>query len=183
MDSFAGSDNNDGKTPETAWKTFSVVNQTTFEAGDRILLKKGGIWNEQLYPKGSGTDEEPITISAYGSGSKPIINGGGMAGAAVYLRNASNWVIRDLEVTNYASERGSVYREGIMVENANGGTLSNIRIQDNYVHDVSSSFRYPTVSGAEGGRMRLEVSPYMWAERRARTSSNGYGSRAIQWNG
>ncbi|OMD86814.1 MULTISPECIES: S-layer homology domain-containing protein [Paenibacillus] len=151
VDSFAGSDNNDGKTPETAWKTFSVVNQTTFEAGDRILLKKGGIWNEQLYPKGSGTDEEPITISAYGSGSKPIINGGGMAGAAVYLRNASNWVIRDLEVTNYASERGSVYREGIMVENANGGTLSNIRIQDNYVHDVSSSFRYPTVSGAEGG--------------------------------
>lgn len=151
VDSFAGSDSNDGKTPETAWKTFSVVNQTTFEAGDRILLKKGGIWNEQFYPKGSGTDDKPITVTAYGSGSKPIINGGGMAGAAVYLRNASNWVIRDLEVTNYASERGTVYREGIMVENANGGTLRNIRIQDNYVHDVSSSFRYPTVSGAEGG--------------------------------
>jgi hypothetical protein len=151
VDSFAGSDNNDGKTPETAWKTFSVVNQTTFEAGDRILLKKGGIWNEQLYPKGSGTDDKPITVTAYGSGSKPIINGGGMAGGTVYLRNASNWIIRDLEVTNYASERGTVYREGIMVENANGGTLRNIRIQDNYVHDVSSSFRYPTVSGAEGG--------------------------------
>ncbi|OME73426.1 hypothetical protein BSK65_06520 [Paenibacillus odorifer] len=151
VDSFAGSDSNDGKTPETAWKTFSVVNETTFEAGDRILLKKGGIWNEQLYPKGSGTDDKPITITSYGSGSKPTINGGGMAGAAVYLRNASNWVIRDLEVTNYASERGTVYREGIMVENANGGTLKNIRIQDNYIHDVSSSFRYPTVSGAEGG--------------------------------
>ncbi|WP_339264704.1 S-layer homology domain-containing protein [Paenibacillus sp. FSL R5-0470] len=151
VDSFAGSDSNDGRTPETAWKTFSVVNQTTFEAGDRILLKKGGIWNEQLYPKGSGTDDKPITITAYGSGSKPTINGGGMAGAAVYLRNASNWSIRDLEVTNYASERGTIYREGIMVENANGGTLRNIRIQDNYIHDVSSSFRYPTVSGAEGG--------------------------------
>lgn len=72
-------------------------------------------------------------------------------GGAVYLRNASNWMIRDLEVTNYASERGTVYREGIMVENANGGILRNIHIKDNYVHDVSSSFRYPTVSGAEGG--------------------------------
>ncbi|MEK5032288.1 S-layer homology domain-containing protein [Paenibacillus sp. FSL R7-0302] len=151
VDALTGSDSNDGRTPETAWKTFSVVNQTTFEAGDRILLKKGGIWNEQLYPKGSGTDEKLITIGAYGTGSKPVINGGGMAGGAVYLRNASNWMIRDLEVTNYASERGTVYREGIMVENANGGILRNIHIKDNYVHDVSSSFRYPTVSGAEGG--------------------------------
>ncbi|MFD3261720.1 S-layer homology domain-containing protein [Paenibacillus lentus] len=151
IDSVGGSDSNDGRTEATAWRTFANVNNTTFAAGDRILLKKGGIWNEQLFPKGSGTSEAPITISSYGSGNRPIINGGGMAGAAVYLRNSSYWVIKDLEVTNSAPERGNTYREGIMVENANGGTLSGIQILDNYVHDVSSSFRYPTVSGAEGG--------------------------------
>ncbi|MDQ0091316.1 hypothetical protein J2T12_004753 [Paenibacillus anaericanus] len=151
VDSVGGSDSNDGRTQATAWKTFSNINNTTFAAGDRILLKMGGIWNEQLFPKGSGTSEAPVTISSYGSGNKPIINGGGMAGAAVYLRNSSNWVIKNLEVTNSAAERGNIYREGIMVENANGGTLSGIQIIDNYIHDVSSSFRYPTVSGAEGG--------------------------------
>ncbi|BBH22310.1 hypothetical protein Back11_36550 [Paenibacillus baekrokdamisoli] len=151
VDSVTGSDSNDGKSQSTAWKTFSNVNNTTFAAGDRILLKKGGVWNERLFPKGAGTNAEPITITSYGSGSRPIINGGGMAGGAVYLRNPSNWIIQNLEVTNYAAERGNIYREGIMVENANGGTLSNIQILDNYVHDVSSSFRYPTGSGAEGG--------------------------------
>jgi hypothetical protein len=151
IDSIGGSDSNDGRTQATSWRTFSNVNHTTFAAGDRILLKKGGIWNEQLFPKGSGTSEAPITIASYGSGNRPIINGGGMAGAAVYLRNSSHWVIKDLEVTNSAPERGNTYREGIMVENANGGTLRGIQILNNYVHDVSSSFRYPTVSGAEGG--------------------------------
>ncbi|MFC5404137.1 S-layer homology domain-containing protein [Cohnella soli] len=151
VDSAAGSDNNDGKSQSTAWKTFANVNNTTFAAGDRILLRKGGVWNERLYPKGSGTSDAPITISSYGSGGKPIINGGGMAGGAVYLRNPSNWIVQNLEVTNFTAERGNIYREGIMVENANGGTLSNIQILDNYVHDVSSSFRYPTGSGAEGG--------------------------------
>lgn len=151
VDAVTGSDSNDGKSESSAWKTFANVNSTVFAAGDRILLKKGGVWNEQLYPKGSGSLEEPITISSYGSGGKPIINGGGMAGAAVYLRNSSNWIIQNLEVTNSAAERGTIYREGIMVENANGGTVSNIQIRNNYVHNVSSSFRYPTGSGAEGG--------------------------------
>jgi len=151
VDAAAGSDSNDGKSQSTAWKSFANVNNTTFAAGDRILLKKGSVWNERLYPKGSGTAEAPITITSYGSGSKPIINGGGMAGGAVYLRNSSNVVIQNLEVTNYAAERGTTYREGILVENANAGTLTNIQILDNYVHDVSSSFRYPTESGAEGG--------------------------------
>lgn len=151
VDAAVGSDSNDGKSQSTAWKTFANVNNTTFAAGDRILLKKGGVWNERLYPKGSGSSEAPIVIDSYGSGSKPIINGGGMAGGAVYLRNSSNVIIQNLEVTNYAAERGTTYREGILVENANAGTLSNIKILNNYVHDVSSSFRYPTTSGAEGG--------------------------------
>ena len=58
------------------------------------------------------------------------------------MRNQSNWVIRQLEVTNQAPERGYVHRGGILVENDNGGVLSNISILDNYVHHVTSSFRY-----------------------------------------
>ncbi|QTH41501.1 hypothetical protein J4772_28810 [Cohnella sp. LGH] len=151
VDSASGSDANDGLSPATAWKTFAHVNNTIFAPGDRILLKKGGIWNERLYPKGSGASGNPIEIASYGTGDRPIVNGGGMAGAAVYLRNASHWIIRELEVTNYAAERGDIYRQGIFVENAGGGTLSGIEIADNYVHDVSGSFRYPIVAGFNGG--------------------------------
>ncbi|GBF75734.1 hypothetical protein PA598K_04162 [Paenibacillus sp. 598K] len=142
VDALGGDDDDDGRTPESAWQSLSPVNERTFKPGDRILLKTGGIWSGQLSPKGSGTAEHPITLSSYGTGPKPIINGGGLAGGTVYLRNQSHWIIQNLEITNYASERGDVFREGIFIENAGAGTLSGIRISDNYVHDVSGSFRY-----------------------------------------
>ncbi|THF73752.1 sugar-binding protein [Cohnella fermenti] len=151
VDSVSGSDSNDGLSPSAAWKTFSHVNNTIFAPGDRILLKKGSVWNERLYPKGSGTSADPIEIDSYGTGNRPVVNGGGIAGGAVYLRNPSYWTIQNLEVTNYAATRGDVYREGILLENADGGTRSGIRIVNNYVHDVSGSFRYPTVAGYSGG--------------------------------
>lgn len=142
VDSAGGDDSQDGRTPESAWKSLGKVNEMTFSPGDRILLKTGSIWSGQLQPKGSGTADNPITLSSYGNGPKPILNGGGLAGGTVYLINQSHWVIQNLEVTNTAPERGNVFREGIFVENAGAGTIEGIRIADNYVHDVSGSFRY-----------------------------------------
>ncbi|GAA3650373.1 hypothetical protein GCM10022420_027350 [Streptomyces iranensis] len=40
--------------------------RTTFRAGDRILLKAGGSWKGQLWPKGSGERNRPIVIGGYG---------------------------------------------------------------------------------------------------------------------
>lgn len=141
IDAINGLDSNSGTRTSTAWKTFTKVNSKTFLPGQQILLKCGGIWTSQLYPKGSGTLTNPITISSYGTGNKPIINGGGIAGAAVYLFNQSNWIIQNLEVTNSAI-RDNVFREGIYVQNQGGGTLSNIQILNNYVHNVSGTFLY-----------------------------------------
>lgn len=143
IDSQSGSDANDGLTANNAWKTFDKANATTFEAGDEILLKKGSSWSDaSLFPKGSGSDGAPILISTYGEGERPVINGNGRVKAGVYLRNQSNWTIQGLEVSNAAPERGYLYRSGILVENDNGGVLNNIKILDNYVHEVTSSFRY-----------------------------------------
>lgn len=142
VDAEGGSDSNDGRSPESAWKSLAKVNEHVFAPGDRILLKTGGIWHGRLQPKGNGESGNPITISSYGGGNRPIINGGGLPGGTVYLLNQSHWVIENLEVTNSATERGNVFREGILVENAGAGTISGIRIANNYVHDVSGSFRY-----------------------------------------
>lgn len=55
------------------WKTLAKAS-AQYIAGDRILLKCGDTWDEELSPKGSGTPEKPITIGSYGEGAKPIID-------------------------------------------------------------------------------------------------------------
>jgi len=142
VDSQNGSDANSGLSQTLPWKTFARVNTTTFKGGDKILLKSGSVWSSQLHPLGSGSLDKPITLSSYGDGARPIINGTGLAGAAVLLKNQSHWVIDGLEITNTAASRSNTYRWGIQVENANGGVLSNIKIINNYVHHVTGSFRW-----------------------------------------
>ncbi|MDL1975808.1 MAG: right-handed parallel beta-helix repeat-containing protein [Deltaproteobacteria bacterium] len=68
-----GSDTNDGLTGETAYKTLSRVSSFSFLPGDSILLKRGETWNERLSFPSSGSEGNPITIGAYGTGNKPKI--------------------------------------------------------------------------------------------------------------
>lgn len=73
--SNTGSDAADGLTTGTAWQTISKVNGSTFSAGESILFNRDDIWREQLTVPSSGGSGNPITIGAYGTGAKPIING------------------------------------------------------------------------------------------------------------
>lgn len=72
----SGNDSLDGRTMATAWATLSKVSGSTFSAGDRILLKRGGLWRETLTLGQSGTSGARITIGAYGAGAAPVISGG-----------------------------------------------------------------------------------------------------------
>lgn len=60
-----GDDNNDGKTPETAWATINRVNSAEFAKGDAVLFERGGLWRGKL------TGRDGVTYSAYGNGAKP----------------------------------------------------------------------------------------------------------------
>jgi len=84
VDSVSGADNNPGTSPRTAWKSLDKTNATTFHPGDRILLKSGSVWTGQLWPKGSGSADQPIIIDKYGGNAKPIINGAGEEDAVEY---------------------------------------------------------------------------------------------------
>ncbi|MFW6161634.1 MAG: hypothetical protein ACODAJ_02635, partial [Planctomycetota bacterium] len=55
------------------WKTLSRAS-TEYIPGDRILLKRGDTWNEELRPRGEGTRKNLITIGAYGEGDRPVID-------------------------------------------------------------------------------------------------------------
>lgn len=56
------------------WKTLAKASAVDCVAGDRILLKCGDTWNEELHPKGNGTPAKPILIGSYGEGPKPVID-------------------------------------------------------------------------------------------------------------
>jgi parallel beta helix pectate lyase-like protein len=71
----AGSNGNNGLSPQTAWRTLLKVGISTFQPGDVILFKRDGVWNEWLTPPSSGATGNPIKFDAYGNGRPPEFTG------------------------------------------------------------------------------------------------------------
>ncbi|MCP4365123.1 MAG: hypothetical protein GY800_07465, partial [Planctomycetes bacterium] len=65
--------------PASAWRSVLKVSSTTFDPGDVIRFKRGETW-ELPYDTSldfigdSGDPGNPITVTAYGPGSAPIIS-------------------------------------------------------------------------------------------------------------
>jgi parallel beta-helix repeat protein len=87
VDATNGSDANNGLTPEKAWKTIYMVNNSIFTPGDSILFKRGETWRERLTVPTSGSAGNPITFRAYGTGARPIILG------SIAKNNAGDWTL------------------------------------------------------------------------------------------
>lgn len=72
--SAEGSDENDGLSPERAWRTLGRVNSAALAPGDRALFRRGDVWRGGLQPR-SGAEGAPVTYGAYGDGPKPLLLG------------------------------------------------------------------------------------------------------------
>lgn len=70
-----GNDGNVGTSANAPIKSIDKANQLVLKPGDVLSFKKGDVFSGQLNIKQSGTSAAPITISSYGSGSKPVIDG------------------------------------------------------------------------------------------------------------
>jgi len=134
VDSVRGIDSNSGRTPDTAWKTLTRVNATTFSPGDGILFKSGASWTGQLWPKGSGTAEHPIRIGKYGE-ARPLINGAGTVEDTLLLKNQEYWEIQDLELTN--TGKTPAVRRGVHLVAENYGEMHHIYLRSLTIHDVN----------------------------------------------
>ncbi len=80
ISSTSGNDHNDGQSPKTAWRNLSTiylksVSKHDFQPGDKILLKRGDRWDDQIRMQANGTVQYPILIDAYGDGEKPLLYG------------------------------------------------------------------------------------------------------------
>ena len=72
-----GDDNNDGLSPETAWKTLDgpYNNFDNIKSGDAILFRCGDIFSA-TYPRRYGLVMTPgVTYSSFGEGPKPELRG------------------------------------------------------------------------------------------------------------
>jgi hypothetical protein len=137
VDSRGGDDSKAGSSSDTAWKSLNKVNATIFHPGDRILLRSSSVWHGQLWPKGSGTEGQPIKVDMYGGGVKPVIHGDGLVEDTVFLKNQEYWEIENLEVTNTGATRA--VRRGVHLAVENFGEAHHIYIRRLTIHDVNGA--------------------------------------------
>jgi hypothetical protein len=84
--SESGSDEADGLTPATAFRSLWKAGTLSLGAGDQLLLERGSSWHgERLVLQNiNGTAESPVIVGAYGTGANPTIYGS-------QPLNAANW--------------------------------------------------------------------------------------------
>ncbi|MDR0883605.1 MAG: right-handed parallel beta-helix repeat-containing protein [Oscillospiraceae bacterium] len=153
VDSVGGSDDNAGTSQSAAWKSLAKINATTFQPGDKILLKSGGTWNGSLWPKGSGVLGSPILLGKYGGDALPHIIGNGtdtvvplgtdpLAGQkynpVVFLGDQDYWVIENLEVSSTATDDTNNIGIFLLTTGKTGQTRG-LTVRGCYVHDIAAS--------------------------------------------
>lgn len=156
VDAVNGSDENDGTTADSAWKSLKNVNKTEFAAGTTIHLKRGCTWRGTLHPLGDGSETAPNTITAYGEGAAPTVIGTykrknkincGLA-AAVVLHNQNNWVIENLAVTNEDTTQEEQF--GIYILSNGGNWTKNISVWNCEVYGDADTWDSPTQADFTG---------------------------------
>ena len=151
IDSRHGDDAAAGTCPESAWSSLQAANQHAFKPGDVIYLHSGQIFDGQFRPISSGEDSQPITLTSYMDGPKPVIAGHGLTRSAVFLENLSHWVIDSIEITNTGKSR-EAKRVGVLVFAKNIGLVQDITLRNLLVSDVNG-----VISKSEGGGTGLSL--------------------------
>lgn len=174
--SNAGSDSNDGLSPEAPFQTVAKLNTLTFVPGDRILFQKGGTFTGMFKPLGSGAEGVPICVGSYGDqdAPKPILTPDytqsfqhrltsqvDTVNGAIWLQNVEYWEVRDLELaggtyshTNHAVNDLTVFDAGIRLINEDKGDLSHFVFDNLTIH----GFRGPGSNhGKTSGGIQFNV--------------------------
>ncbi len=143
-----GSNAHDGTSEATPWRDFSPLHQRSLAPGDKVLLKRGCTWNQQLVINDSGTREAWCELGAYGTGPRPrIIRNGDALERGVRMNNCSFWKVRDLEVGNCGCGLLIIYttpgHEGLVLENL-------------FVHDCYGIFLRDMGDGAARRQAQLD---------------------------
>jgi hypothetical protein len=119
----SGDDHNDGRSPDTAWRSIDRVNQASFSPGDSINFQGGATFNGSLQSLSGGTPNNPLMVTSYG-GDRATISSGNQDGIALY--NPNGIVITHLALVGPGAGRGQTTGVGGYVDT----TVSHIYIDD-----------------------------------------------------
>ncbi|WP_066632004.1 T9SS type A sorting domain-containing protein [Labilibacter marinus] len=145
VSSSEGNDDNIG-TEDEPWLTLEKISAVTLMPGDTVLFKRGDEFKGHYSVSGSGSVEDPVLITAYGDGDKPIINGqvgteaGGDYQEAIRIENCDNIIMDGIEVKNDRLVTRSGVRDtdafGISIHNSSDKTMKNFVFRNLTVKDV-----------------------------------------------
>lgn len=151
------------------YTTITDLNAKTFVPGDRIYFRKGKTWtiSSRWTFLGDGTSDVHITIDAFGSGTLPTIDGGGVANNIItvsgkswldfsnlILQNASGSNLQltsgahDITVTGVTS-KGSTGGHGVYTDGYNL-TFTNDDIYSNGLDSSNHNIYVDNCSGIAG---------------------------------
>ena len=159
VDASGGSDANSGTSPASAWKTVAKVSASKFNAGDRILFKKGETWRETLNVPSSGSAGNPITFSSYGSGANPLISASDLIVNGWSADGGNRWKSSVSTQPNIVYINGA---RGTRVSSASAVTSANTWYWGSntlYVYSPANGdpSKYYTAPGIEAGSRQIAI--------------------------
>ena len=137
-----GSDLNSGTSEASPWRTLVKVSSVVYQPGDVIRLDReipsnpGGdpgtanTWAETLILRGEGTPTNPIVVTTYGVGPRPIIAPGTIDSTCLRIDGVGGWKIIGLELA-YA-------RWGVELRYDRVTERRFIWLEDLYIHHMTS---------------------------------------------
>lgn len=139
--SSSAEDGGDGSY-EKPYNTLDVLLSLEISEGSYIYLERGSKFQGMLtLSEIHGTEDKPVTVTTYGEGEKPQIDGNGLTGSGViHISNCSNLIVEGLEV--YDSDTSEGDRRGVLITCDNNVgtdeviTYQNIILKDLYIHDI-----------------------------------------------
>jgi hypothetical protein len=159
VDSEAGDNSRAGTSPETAWKDFANVNGRVLGPGQRLLLRRGSTFREELQVSAHGTADCWAEIGTYGDGPRPIIRRDwDIDQRCAWVRNPDYLRIRGLVVC-YAGK-------GLIVDYTQPGHRGLV-VEDCIAHHIEGLYRFNAHGIPE------------WRDRRGPTGDMAHNSAGI----
>jgi len=160
FDNTNGNDANPG-TEAQPKKSINEFNVLDLDPGDTVYFKRGETWNGglKLRNEDAGSATDPITITAYGTGNKPIITndtqptGGRYMGLDIF--ESPGYIVVDnleFENINFAGVQILSTQFDITIQNCEFDRTgfginiksSNVYVSNNYIHDLTMIVNTPT---------------------------------------
>lgn len=188
VDDLIGDDANNGTSKSTPFKSIDKLNHLELKPSDSVLFRRGGNWQGNFVPKGSGAQNKRIVIGAYGSGPAPVLDAQGVISKGetrsytIKFFNQEYFEIRDLKIKNYSlSETPREFpvkdgvtfvnapKMGIYIEGKDYGTLHDIQLINLEICHVNGD-----MSTKDNGGVFVEITRDKNVSKQVKTNFDGF---------